>query len=611
MNLVTTQRAAISAAAILTTLMTGCGGGGGGGGGQPIGNLRSASVRLVSQAPNAAHEMTLATTIEASQNYNDVAVAYVLLNKADVDAKKTDVRQHEVSASVFATITAGTAEYQTFVSIPESVREDSEWYLISQIDPADAITETDESDNLPTDGSKVFVKIGNANTDRADVVMESADIENDAVILWQQTNWLPVNTTANVDDHDFSATLVLTTTGSQELSNVDLQASIAIPGSSQQFPLQIWDEASNSFAQKVFADAKPGDPDTVHLDLMLPDNGAGGARQTIERHLRQGGSNKFTVTFFSNLDGVYPEWENGVNRFAGRQGPDNQADATVVIVLPPTVMSQCNNILWDRGLKKTWRNKVFALGVDFSSSSSLDQRGAIAQARAAVPVKLFGATSNALDLRAFGRVTPQENAPTDSEFTLDFDVFGVSVFSTSSNDPSYTYDKTVTYTKSRTVTGRVFAGPIPIQLKATATGSMGYRVRAYIDPAQLEVLGQAFANLKARATASVNAVVAEVGVGGTMSIIDDVFTARGECFLGIPSNGKLTGTLTMEVTNELTGPKGRIYIYEKHKEPKWCHKVIPCGLRTVRNEKTIARFRTFYKKDVLFHLTKTETVCLN
>ncbi len=593
----------LATAALLTAA---CGGGGGGGGGAPAGNLSASQVRMVSSNQDAAHEMVVATSITATNDYSDVAVAYVLLNKSDVDNEASDVRQHEVSSAIFPSVTSGTAEYEAVVTIPETVREDTEWYLVAEVDPANAIPESNEDDNLPDDQSKIYVKVGNANTDTADIVVESAEVDEDAVILYPMQSRPMTGGVPDVEDHDFSATLVMTTTGTQQLDDVDLQASITIPGGNT-YRLRIWDEQSGRYESELLSTITPGIPNTIHVDLWIP---AGSARTAIERHLAQGQPNVFRVTFSSNMTAGFSEWELGSQRHSMRGMPDNRITDDVVIVLPPVVTPTCNNILWDKGFKKNWKNKVFTVGVDFGSNASLDERGAIAQANATVPTRLFGANSKALDLRAFGRVTPIEGAPTDSEFTLDFDVFGVSLFSTSSTDPSYTYDKTMSWTKSREVRGRMFAGPIPMEVRAKASGTMGYRVRAFLDPARLEVLGQAFANIQGTAEASASVVVARAGVGGNITLIDDRFTARGECQLGIPSGGMLTGTLTMEVTNDLRGPNGRIFLFEEHYKPKWCKKIIPCGTKKVRNEKTIVRFRTFRKVDVLFNTTRTATVCL-
>lgn len=603
----TPRQARLFTGTLALSLLASCGGGGGGAAAQPAGNLSVNSVRLLSSGPNAAHEMRLSTTIFASREYTDVPVTYVLLNKEDVDNEVDDVRQYEVSTAEYAQITAGVGDYEGVVTIPDAVREDDEWYLIPHIDSANAIPETDEEDNLPTDGSKIYVKIGSANSDRADIVIESAEVDEDAVILYPMKSLPMTGGILDRDDHDFSATLVMTTTGSKTLTNVDVQASIAIPGGNT-YRLFGWDEVDDRYENEIRFDITPGIPNTVHMDILLPN---GSARTAVSRHIAQGQGNKFKVLFSSNMTAGVTEWENGSQRHGSRGLRDNQIEAEVIIILPPNTAPVCNGILWNKGFKKNWANKVFSVGVDFGSSATLDTRGAIAQAHAAVPTKLFGKSSNALDLRAFGRVTPRQGQPTDSEFTLDFEAFGVSLFSLTNNDPSYSYDKTMSWTKSREVRGRMFAGPIPLEVRAKASGTMGYRVSAFLDPARMEVIGSAFANLKGLAEASASAVVIKAGIGGSITLLSDTFTARGEAQLGIPSAGKVTGTLTMEVTNDLRGPTGRLYLFEEHHEPKWCYKVVPCGVRKVRNEKTIARFKTFRKKDVLFSETKTATVCVN
>lgn len=605
----------------LTGLMAlaACGGGGGGANAAPAGNLTVDSVRLESTNPNAAHEMTLSATITATTRFENVPVTYVLLNKEDVDAERDPVRQHEVTSSVFSTVEAGTQGYETYVTIPAEAREAGEYYLVPHLDPANSIPETDEEDNEPTDGSKVEIAIGSANTDRADVVLESVAIDQGAVILYPFGAPRPplqyvdprdpnsgVRQASDVANHDFDATLEATTTGSRELQALDITATIIVPGTGE-MELRFWDPDNDQYLNEIHATVTPGIPTTVNMDVWIP----GGTRRAIDTHLRAGRANTFEVVFSSNMTAGIAEWENGVNRHSGRStGSDNRISTEIVIVLPSNETSPCNELLWTADYEKVWKNKAFGIGVDFEGNASLDPRGAIGRARAAVPVRLFGIDSDAIALEAFGRVTPRENLPTDSEFNLDFKMFGFTLYSESNIDPSVSYDREESVTKTYERRGFVFAGPVPIQLLARASATMGYRVHAFLDPALLEVEGQIFGRAQAFASASVNVVVLEAGVAGSITLIDDVFTARARCQLGIPSGGQLTGTLTLEAINELTGPNGRLYVYEEHSEPKWCWEVVPCGLRRIRNEKTLARFRSFEKTDVLFHDTETRTVCV-
>ena len=595
-----------TAPAILLLAACGGGGGGGGGGAAALGNLSIQGVRLVSKNPNAAHEMRIATGLEATQSYEDVPVTYVLLNAADVNSELDEVRQHQVSSSIFANVSAGAAEYESVVVIPEAVREDGDWYLIAHLDPANVIAETDEGDNEPSDVQKHGLLIGSANTDRADIVLESAQVDQDAVILWPEgATWPPVDGVDDAQDHDFGATLEITTTGSKELADVDLGGTIFVPGAGE-YPVKLWDEEQGFFVEEVFTTIAPGVPNSVHLEVFI----AGTARREIEHVLRAGGDNVFEVAFRSNRTANHDQWENGVHRYDDREEGDDDLVVEVVIVLPPEPEPDCESLLWDAGLATDWRTSVFSVGVAFDTEANLDERGATAEASARVPVQLFSLSSDAISLRAFANVLPHESGPSDSRFNLDFDVFGVSLFSASSTDPSYEYDDGQEYVKSYEQRGVVFAGPVPIQLRAVATGTVGYNVRGFLDPALMELSATAYADLSAFAEATVNFVVVRAGIVGTVTLLHDELTARASCQLGVPSGGELTGTLDFEVVNDLIGPQGRIYVFEEHTEPKWCWKVVPCGLRTVRNEKNLVNFQSFRKTDVLFHSTETMTVCL-
>lgn len=597
-------------------LLTACSSGGGGGGGtgsvQPTGNLRVVSVRVLpidpsnpNQNPHAAHEMRIGTTIESTADFTNVPVSFVMLHAEDVDNEGENVRQFEASNGVWEAVGAGTNEYEAWVPLPRDLEQFGTWYLIADLDPADTIQETNEDDNQPTETSKVLVEIGNSNTHRCDIVIENATVDEGAVVLRPEHSSLPpVGTVTDKEDHDFDATLEITSTGWQVRDDVDIAGEIIIPGRGR-YDLRVWDEDAERYNSRVFTTITPGTPNTVNLDVYFTPT----TRRIIREELQTGASNVFDVVFEANGQSGHAEWELGSNRYSER-GDDDQITVQVVIILPTDAPNACNEVLWDAGYKKDWRNKYFGVGVDFGTEATLDERGAIGEAHARVPVKLMNIASNAVDLTAFANVEPHEGAPSEAEFDFDFSIFGVSIYNANSTDPSYTFDETQSIVRTYEQRGVVFAGPIPIQLRAVATGTLGFRTRAFLDPALMELESTAFADLSALAEATVNVGIASGGVAGTVTLLHDEFTAEASCTLGTPAAGRVTGTLEFKVTNDLIGPTGRLYLFETHKEPKWCHKVIPCGVRTVRNEKTLVRFKTFRKTDVLFHDTMTSSVCL-
>lgn len=602
--------ACLPAAGLLAAglLLPACSSGGGG----PAGNLRVVATRILpvnpsntSVDPNAAHEMTVVTTIEATAAFTNVPVDFIVLELNDVDQEREEVRQHQLSTAVFEQVAAGTAEYEAVVSIPRECEESPVWYLIADLDPKNVIAETDEEDNQPTEPGRLGADIGSQNTNVSDIVLDTATPDEDAVILYGLNTVAPVGSITDEFNHDFGVTIEASSTGWRELVDVDLQADIIVPGFGR-FPIRFWDEVQSLYHNRLLTTITPGITNTIECDMLIP---GGNARNAVQTVVGTNGPSTFTVEFHANRASNYAQWDWGSQRHNERSTGDDTIAVEIVVMLPPPTSNTCNDILWDTGYKKDWTNRYFGVGLDFGTSSTLDGDGATAEGHARVPVKLFGRASNALDMTALANVKPNEGAPTDSLFTFDFSMFGVSVYSERSQDPSYTFEESQSLVKSYEQRGVIFVGPIPINLRSVATGTLGWRTTAFLDPARMELQAVAFANLTALAEASVNAVVASGGVAGTMTIISDEFTSTATAQLGTPAGGRLTGTLEFDVTNVLRGPEGRIYLFEQHTVPKWCHKVIPCGLRTVRNEKTLVRFRTFRKTDVLFNDTRTATVC--
>ena len=110
--------------------------------------------------------------------------------------------------------------------------------------------------------------------------------------------------------------------------------------------------------------------------------------------------------------------------------------------------------------------------------------------------------------------------------------------------------------------------------------------------------------------------IAKGGVRGTMTLIrDDYVNTVSFGNVRLVNNGTaLNATANMNVTNILTGPRGRLYLFADYPGLKWCKTFlgrVPCGVRNIHKEKTLVRFRTFQKRDVLLNESIRTTVRLN
>jgi hypothetical protein len=85
--------------------------------------------------------------------------------------------------------------------------------------------------------------------------------------------------------------------------------------------------------------------------------------------------------------------------------------------------------------------------VSYSKWTLLDE-GAIAQARADVPVQLIGAESRLFDCRIYGRSDPDVAA--NSRFSIDVEVLGSTVFARAIENPRYVNTERWTITETAT-----------------------------------------------------------------------------------------------------------------------------------------------------------------
>ena len=605
----------LAALALTTTLvtLTACGSGGGSSAAapdpRPTGNLTITRARVLDAELQAGHEVQVAATVTATETFRSVPIDYTLLNRADVDAELEDVRQHTLGTGLVEEVRPGTEEYESVVTIPEALRSDDGWYLVAEIDPANVVTETDEGDNLLSDDARPAVEIGGTQTDVADLVLESAEFDLDAVVLQPIEPKTAAGAIEDVEDTDFHATIVLTTTGAQTVDNVDLTATIDVPGLGAR-PLVVWIDQQAGYEEELRIQVEPGVPNTVHLDFKIPE---GATRDAIQSHLENNGAPQFAVEIRINDRAGVAEYEAGVQRFDDeRTGDDNSIRDQVVIVLPPPPPppAPCETLDFGNRFAKNFGAGDFSVGLDLRGAASIDSRGAIASTNARIPVRLFGRSFDAARLTTSAQVTPSANSSAASEFDLDFDVLGVTLFSESATDPVFTFEQELSFTRSIDREKLIFVGPIPLKVRAVASGTLGFASEATLRSTEVGLSAAAFGSLDGLAEASVSLLVVSAGVGGSLTLIEDRFEVSATATLTPPTNGRLTGDLTLEVTNDLQGPRGRIFLFAEHPVLKFCFRFIPCGFRQKRHEFTLASFRSFRKVDVLFQKSASASVCL-
>ena len=95
------------------------------------------------------------------------------------------------------------------------------------------------------------------------------------------------------------------------------------------------------------------------------------------------------------------------------------------------------------------------------------------------------------------------------------------------------------------------------------------------------------------------------GLGTDMELIDDTFSAGIRASVSYDSGRSiLTGSITEEVTNDLEGPNGRLYLFATAQGK------ILWSTVSKRWEYVLAKWASFEKKDTLFNQTESVSVLI-
>ncbi|MCB9871341.1 MAG: hypothetical protein H6836_03385 [Planctomycetes bacterium] len=602
---------AILRTAFLSTLgfaLAACSGGGGGSAPAPVTppNLQVAALQVTSPDPTSAHELDIETTLTSATTVQNVSISYYVIHKQDLDDKVPEPRQFLVATDVLPEVAAGTKVYPRTIIIPKEVAPRGDWYLTTRVDPLDQIAESNEDDNVPPENSPdIVIAVNHDNIDTPDFTVESVTLDDLAMVLTPNRVRAAVANFKDVPEHHGGLTVVCQVTGSKDYKAVSIK--VEVVNGQTTLPLEIWRESQTNYANTFYADLIAGQPNSVHIDLHVPD-----AVLAKLLPLVVAGQRQFTLRVTLNVGHSIAEWENGVRRI--NQRDDDVVELPLVLIDPATLPSKAC-FKYEQDFTKSWHNDIVAAGVEFHGGAYLDDRGAVAEARGALPVTLFKKRIDFFRGEAYGQLAPHR--PKDTQFHIDVDVLGLTVYQRASVDPTYTYTDTP-FKKVESIEAKstIFCGPVPIVFTTGAQGELGYKLTFEMDSGNMSLAGTPYAELSAHASAVVYLGVVKGGVKGEMSLIRDDYENKvsfGEVIL-LNGGTAIRSTLRMTVTNTLTGPNGRLYLFADYPGVKWCSTFlgrIPCGIQWHHAEKTLVKFQTFQKQDVLLNESSTTTALLN
>ena len=341
---------------------------GGGGGVQASENLAllqttvldATGTPLAEQVIHTGHPSRIGIEIDSKNSLSDVAVQIYIVNRSEYDDNPDTATLFPLGATTIETVEAGQRQYEAVVSVPYTTEdvfelptdgEDprsfgswtyagdpllaGEYYLFAEVDPADVIPETDETDNFASEddlaASSEVVMLSTALAQRVNVHVEEVFLDLDlrmidAEFLFPEDK-VPVTTPADYCDHvpdpaepsnpfadaienigntHLSLTAVLNTTGTpppfdpddasnrpnaSPLHGVDVKATLVwtAPDRSWEIPVPLWDTANEQYVDEVRSrPVYPRVPRTVQLDSRfgdLLDVAAAAELESLKTHL--------------------------------------------------------------------------------------------------------------------------------------------------------------------------------------------------------------------------------------------------------------------------------------------------------------------------------------
>jgi len=313
---------------------------------------------------------------------------------------------------------------------------------------------------------------------------------------------------------------------------------------------------------------------------------------------------------------------------------DNQACSTLALVLPPQPISPpdqvlppvppenptpTNPLLFDIGFSSKWGGEFFGFGIDFASSATADNRGFIAGLDGALPVTVFGLSVDFMAVDGRAQILPlsqRDNPPPgqDPGFSLELDHLNQTLayitVPSGARGPLQLFFSKEFKGKEKIVT----VGPVPVKLKGALTGNLGAEYTIVFGAAAgngLALEASPFVNVEAGASAAVTIGIADVGVEGVITLVEEKFRMISSATINVLDDRHDDGTSEivyvprLQAINELTGARGALGVFVSVEVPtvKKCSwgiiKGLCPGLKTVKYPYTLGQWTAFKKTDEL------------
>jgi len=555
------------------------------------------------------HPVTLKLIAVSSQELENVGMSFYLINKDDEN------NQFLLGSTLIPLLEPGKNEFQFNFHLPNNANYVGEYNIIGRIDPLDLRPELNGKDNVYFNNDYTIL-LSDEYIDKPDLAVVANKLDSETITLTDESNEALGATSASdfpdLCDGQIKSTLEVLSNG-KTTTNVPISFCLKLP-KGDCIPLMVWDSSQMAYVDYLVIPELPANiVVSIPVELLiLPEQ-----IPAIQNYLSKG-QNRMAVKAEIDPFDQYEEYENSI--------PDlgletNNNVKTVEVTVSPEGNSPfltSGGLNFEAPYSKGFSNHWFGAKIEAKGQGTLDNNGAMALAKAEVPVTLAGNTFDFMKAELKAQATPQNMAA--SYFSIDVEFAGMNVYH-EKKDGSYSRDWPWSVHKEKGYKEWITVGPIPVSLEAGASGELGFKVSLAVQKNFRASLAP-YADIGAYAKAAVDIAVASAGVKGQLTLLKDTLNASTTCSMALKNDGKvLEGTLHENITNELDGPSGKISLFVQWTSIKWCKSCkcccghcacsppYPCGTETHEEDKSLVHWDSFTRKETL--LDKTQTADIN
>ncbi|MDB9917912.1 hypothetical protein OAD22_09105 [Pseudomonadales bacterium] len=527
----------------------------------------------------------------------------------------------ELGDFVVESIAPGLASYQADLVIPNNLIGDQDYVIIGMVDPQGNVTsDGDLEDNL----SRGFNKNFNHPTTRVitvsdnfinDLSIENAEVGEGFILLETPASTFSDGMTASnvvlIDDDPRESNAVghidVKKLGADSMSAI-IQVDVIVDG--VETAAFMWKGDNDEWINEVPYDVpSPNEVHYVPWDIRLSpaqrdalfaayDASSIENIATFRFRIQQTSgaqdenlaNNSFELEvpfrFFTPGDAPDADAVTATAQTAYQANSRLNAPLKTLAGLSTPITAQSHNDLlesvdteaakfsFERSFSQVYGDKgKFGVGITFSSSNSVDGFAGKGQIYNGAQVNAY-ALGKAIELaKAFGTAEADLLYPSAS-YQAFVRVFGdVVIDEGDSASADISRDWGLQWTERKTFAqARFFAGPIPITIKAGASGSVGFGAGLALNGPVISGYGDLFyASLNAYATGGVDVGFASGGIGADLLLLQQTFRVSGEADLSDILNRHVT--LNALAQNQIKAIQGRFYLFAKYPKYKFCCKV--------------------------------------